>query len=436
MWKQIVTVLPAHLDGDGLVKYFPSPWLDGNPMLTAYILSISREAGRDLPNNLIEQMEKGLVAFIEGKIRRESSLRTADLSIQKLAAVEALSQRGRASAKLLSSVAVEPNLWPTSALLDWLNVLKRTEDLPDRPKRLKEAEQIIRSRLNFQGTVMNFSTEQSDRLWWLMVSADTNALRTLITFMDEGSWRNDIPRLVRGAVARQEHGRWETTIANAWGVLAMDRFSKKFEAAPVTGTTKAEMAGTAKSTDWGTDKKGKTLSFPWQEGTAKISLRHTGGGKPWATFMSLAAIPLKEPLSNGYRIKKTVTPIEQRVKNRWSRGDVARVRLEIDAQNDMTWVAVSDPVPAGTTILGSGLGRDSAIVAEGERNRSWPVFDERAFEAYRAYYDYLPKGKFVTEYTVRFNNEGNFRLPPTRVEALYTPEMFGESPNHSLSVGE
>jgi uncharacterized protein YfaS (alpha-2-macroglobulin family) len=102
----------------------------------------------------------------------------------------------------------------------------------------------------------------------------------------------------------------------------------------------------------------------------------------------------------------------------------------------MTWVAVSDPVPAGTTILGSGLGRDSAIVAEGERNRRWPVFEERAFDAYRAYYDYLPKGKFVTEYTVRFNNEGNFRLPPTRVEALYAPEMFGESPNPPLRVGE
>ncbi|KAF0219583.1 MAG: alpha-2-macroglobulin domain-containing protein [Geobacteraceae bacterium] len=436
VWKQIVTVLPSYLDSDGLVKYFPSPWLDGNPVLTAYILSISKEAGRDLPDNLIRQMEKGLVAFIEGKIRRESSLRTADLSIQKLAAVEALSQRGRASAKLLSSVAVEPNLWPTSAVLDWLNVLKRTHDLPDRIKRLKEAEQIIRSRLNFQGTVMNFSTEQSDRLWWLMVSTDTNALRTLLTFMDEGTWRSDMPRLVRGAVARQQQGRWETTIANAWGVVALDRFSKKFEATPVTGSTKAEMAGTAKSTDWGKDKKGKTLSFPWPEGTMKVSLRHTGGGKPWATLLSLAAIPLKEPLFSGYRIKKTVTPIEQRDKNRWSRGDVARVRLEIEAQSDMTWVAVSDPVPAGTTILGSGLGRDSAIMAEGGRNRSWPVFDERSFEAYRAYYDYLPKGKFVTEYTVRFNNEGNFRLPPTRVEALYAPEMYGETPNLPLSVGE
>jgi alpha-2-macroglobulin len=436
LWRQTLTVLPAYLDGNGLVKYFPSPWLDGNPMLTAYILSISKEAGRELPAALIKQMEAGLTAFIEGKIHRESTLRMADLSIQKLAAVEALSQRGRASAQLLSSVTIEPNLWPTSAVLDWLNVLKRTRDLPDRAKRLKEAEQIIRSRLNFQGTVMNFSTEQSDRLWWLMVSTDTNALRTLITFMDEGGWRDDIPRLVRGAMARQTHGRWETTIANAWGVVALDRFSKKFEATPASGATRAELAGTAKAIDWATEKKGNTLSFPWPERAAKLSLQHSGAGNPWVTVMSLAAIPLNKPLSSGYRINKTITPIEQRVKNSWSRGDVARVRLEIDAQSDMTWVAVSDPVPAGTTILGSGLGRDSTIVTRGERNRSWPVFDERAFEAYRAYYDYLPKGKMVTEYTIRFNNEGKFRLPPTRVEALYAPEMFGEAPNRTLSVRE
>jgi alpha-2-macroglobulin len=436
LWRQIVTVLPSHLDAHGLVKYFPSPWLEGSPMLTAYILSISREAERELPENLIEQMEQGLVAFVEGKIRRESAFRTADLSIQKLAAIEALSQRDKSKAQYLASIAVEPNLWPTSAVLDWLNILRRTQDIPDHAKRLTEAEQIIRSRMNFQGTVMNFSTEQSDRLWWLMVSTDTNALRTLLAFTEEKSWREDIPRLVRGALARQQHGHWETTIANAWGVVALERFSKRFEATPVSGSTKAELAGTAKTTDWGKDGHGKTLSFPWPEKTARLSLRHNGGGKPWATVMSLAAIPLKEPLSSGYHIKKTVTPVEQRMKGRWSHGDIARVRLEVEAQSDMTWVAVNDPVPAGTTILGSGLGRDSEIVTEGERKQSWPVFDERAFEAYRAYYDYLPKGKLVTEYTLRFNNEGTFHLPPTRVEALYAPEMFGAQPNPTLKVGE
>jgi uncharacterized protein YfaS (alpha-2-macroglobulin family) len=102
----------------------------------------------------------------------------------------------------------------------------------------------------------------------------------------------------------------------------------------------------------------------------------------------------------------------------------------------MTWVAVNDPVPAGATILGTGLGRDSAIMTEGERSRSRPVFEERAFEAYRAYYDFVPKGRFVTEYSLRFNNGGNFHLPATRVEALYAPEMFGEVPNHPVLVGE
>jgi len=38
------------------------------------------------------------------------------------------------------------------------------------------------------------------------------------------------------------------------------------------------------------------------------------------------------------------------------------------------------------------------------------------------------------EYTVRLNNEGTFLLPPTRVEALYAPEMFGEIPNAPVEV--
>lgn len=38
------------------------------------------------------------------------------------------------------------------------------------------------------------------------------------------------------------------------------------------------------------------------------------------------------------------------------------------------------------------------------------------------------------EYTVRLNNTGIFSLPPSRVEALYAPEVFGEAPNGKVSV--
>jgi uncharacterized protein YfaS (alpha-2-macroglobulin family) len=112
------------------------------------------------------------------------------------------------------------------------------------------------------------------------------------------------------------------------------------------------------------------------------------------------------------------------------------VRLELEAQSDMTWVVVDDPIPAGATVLGSGLGNDSAIGTRGEKAAGWayPAFQERTFTAFRSYYEFVPKGKWSVEYTVRVNNAGKFNLPPTRVEAMYSPEMFGVLPNAPVEV--
>jgi uncharacterized protein YfaS (alpha-2-macroglobulin family) len=86
--------------------------------------------------------------------------------------------------------------------------------------------------------------------------------------------------------------------------------------------------------------------------------------------------------------------------------------------------------------LGSGLGRDSDIATQGEKKSGdgWPAFEERSFEVYRSYYQFLPKGVTKMDYTVRLNNVGEFALPPTRVEAMYAPEMFGEVPNARVKV--
>ena len=174
----------------------------------------------------------------------------------------------------------------------------------------------------------------------------------------------------------------------------------------------------------------------WPRRRARAStLAQDGTGAPWVTLQSIAAIPLKEPLSSGYRITRTVTPIQQQATDEWRRGDIARVTLEVEAQADMTWVVVDDPLPAGSTALGRGLGGDSTLATQGERRQGtvWPAFEERTFTAYRAYFRYVPKGRFVVEYTVRLNNPGAFNLPATRVEAMYAPEMFGEMPNAAWS---
>jgi hypothetical protein len=436
-WNTLMERLPSYLDGDGLAKYFPSMQL-GSDVLTSYLIAIADEAGWKIPPNSLERMVGGLRDFIEGRVIRYSSLPTADLSIRKLAAVEALSRGGQAQPNLISSITIEPNLWPTSAVIDWFNILRRLPAIRNQAERLKEAEQILRTRLNFQGTTMGFSTERTDFWWWCMVSPDQNSVRLLLSMLQSPEWKEDIPRLVRGALGRQKRGHWDTTVANAWGVIAMEKFSRAFEKTPVTGTTKASLAGETQSVDWSTDPKGKTVSFGWPKQRSAVSISPATTGAPWATIQILAAIPLREPFSTGYKITKTITPVEQKTRGVWSTGDIARVRLQLEAQSDMTWVVVSDPIPGGAAILGTGLGRDSMMATQGEVRKGWvwPAFEERSFESFRAYYEFVPKGQWTVEYTVRLNNEGQFNLPPTRAEAMYSPEMFGEIPNGVFKVND
>jgi uncharacterized protein YfaS (alpha-2-macroglobulin family) len=154
------------------------------------------------------------------------------------------------------------------------------------------------------------------------------------------------------------------------------------------------------------------------------------------TIRANAASPLKTPRESGFSITRTVTPVEQQAPGTLRRGDVVRVHIDVDAQSDMTWVVVDDPIPAGATVLGSGLGGQSGTLTRDERTQGWAwlAFEQRAYDAYRGYYRFVPKGRFSTEYTLRLNTPGAFQLPPTRVEAMYAPEMFGERPNESVIV--
>ncbi|MBL8037176.1 MAG: hypothetical protein JNN16_06700 [Nitrospira sp.] len=434
IWKKITDDLPAYLDGDGLAKYWPG-MNGGSDVLTAYLLAVAHEAGRPIPAVTLEHMLSGLTKFVQGSSAGYSPLNTSDLTIRKLAAIEALSRYDKAEVGMLDAISITPNRWPTSAVIDWVNILRRVPDVKDEAKRKAEGEQVLRTRLNFQGTTMGFSTEQEDKLWWLMTSVDTNVVRLVLTELDSSKWKDDMPRIMRGAIARQKRGHWDVTTANAWGALAVRRFAAAFEREAMTGTTTAVLGSQSDVVNWSKEEKGAARYFSWPDQQAEVAVHHQGTGKPWVTVQSRAAIPLTEPFSSGYRIVKTMTSVSQKQAGQWTQGDVVRVRLDIEAQADMTWVVVNDPIPGGASVMG-GVGRERQLLTQDEVRKGWvwPAFEERSFEAFKAYYAYVPKGTFTVEYTVRLNQAGLYQLPSTRVEAMYAPEMLGELPNHEFEV--
>ncbi len=444
-WAALGAELAGTLDRDGLASYFPPRPEDpprGSDRLTAYLVSAAHEAGAAWPDAVRDSMLQGLAAFVEGRIERRFNAPRADLDLRKLAALDALARHGRVQPRMLDSVRWAPNDWPTSAVLDAWSLLRRVEALPARAARLDEVQRVLRARLVEGGSTLRFSSEAGDDLWWLMDGPDGNAAKLLLAAVDSPAWQDDVPRIVNGTLARQRQGAWATTTANLWGVLALERFSARFEAVPVSGRSTLAAGGQSRAVDWKATPDGSSQMLPWG---AALQAAHAGTGRPWLSVQTLAAVPLKAALSAGYRITRTVTAVQRQRPARpdkpdhpdvWTRGDIVRVTLEIDALGDMAWVVVSDPVPAGAALLGSGLGRDASLATRGEKREGsgWLAFEERAADAWRSYYGWLPRGHHVLSYTLRLNTSGRFVLPPSRVEAMYAPETFGELPNAAIEV--
>ncbi len=385
-------------------------------------------------------MLQALNGYVEGRSKDNDWAPTGDASLyRRINALSALARYGEKPTRAAAALDLDLLRLPTSALIDWVQVLAALNELPQRDKKLAEARQELRNRLSYAGSRLVFTSEREDYWWWMMLSADANAFRLIDAMLDVPEWQDDLPRLLQGALERQVRGSWQTTTANAWARVSLDRFARKFERTPVAGSTLASLAKASAELDW---KKASDpaapLALPWPSTPGKddkLAIAHNGSGKPWANIQILAAIPDGPARNAGYRVTRKVTPIQEKTPGKVSRGDLWRVSLSIESDLDMSWVAVNDPIPGGARIMGDGDGRDSALATRGEESRGhWPTYVERSFSAYRAYYAMLPKGRTTLEYTIRLNNAGNFTLPATRVEAMYAPDVFGEVPNRRVVV--
>ncbi|WP_197424284.1 hypothetical protein, partial [Sphingomonas sp. CCH9-E2] len=154
----------------------------------------------------------------------------------------------------------------------------------------------------------------------------------------------------------------------------------------------------------------------------------------WASVQVKAAVPLTQPLNAGYKLTRTVEVVQAKTKGVLTRGDVLKVTLTVEASADRSWVVISDPVPAGATVIGS-LGGQSQMLAEGT-GAGGTSYVERGRDAWRGYFAWMPRGTHSVSYAMRLNAAGRLQLPPSRVEAMYSPEIRAAVPNQPMVVAQ
>ena len=447
LWDRQMAALPRYLDAQGLVKFFPADWLAGDDTLTAYVLTMAAETGWAIPDDPRGKMVAGLKRVVGGGGRSHEDVfvgvkgvglvgranLAGDLALRRVGAIAALARAGEAALPMLDTVAADPNAWPTSTVADWLDAVTI---LQAPPALADAATAVLRARLDSQGTALSLT--RPDAMWWLLGSGDGTAARVLLATANRPEWAGDAARVARGLVVRRDRaGAWDTTVSNALATVALARFSARFERVPVTGASTVALGAASRTVAFAAADVPAPVMLPWPPGPAPLTLTHGGAGAPWATVSARSAVPLRQPYASGYAVRRTITPVSQARGGEWHKGDVMRVRIEVDTRADANWTVIDDPVPAGATILGGGLGGRSVILDAGgvaTASGPSPAYVERKQEAARAYFDYVPRGRIAYEYSVRLGTPGTFAMPPTHIEALYVPGMIALVPNATLTV--
>nr|WP_080634509.1 MG2 domain-containing protein [Leptospira weilii] len=430
-WDSIMDQLNTYLDGDGLLRFFPSS-LYGSEILTAYVLILSSESGYKIPEQTQGTLLEALNRYNNGLLYRNSYISNTDFLLKRIIVLDAMSRFQVVGDDVIRSVQTDPKILPTDILISLRNIYSKSGIYK---KQIPALDVLLKSRYRIQGTSYNFADESS--LWWLLSSNDSTVMRTILSVAKDPSWKEDLPRLIRGAIVRQSKGHWDITPANALGILAFQAYSKQFEKDNVEGNTTITLENNTNTLEWKNQKDPPTLSIPMPRNTQNLEFVQNGNGKPYAVIHTKAALPLKEKLESGMKMEKEILDESGSKKSSFKEGDLVRVRLKIQTESDLSWIAVKDPIPAGANILGSGLGNDSRSGAELAQDDNWwssPTFVERKWEGYTAYFEYLPAGSATLEYVYRINHSGKFVLPPTRAEAMYLPDQFVELPNPDQTV--
>ncbi|MEG2810818.1 MAG: hypothetical protein RR889_09260, partial [Akkermansia sp.] len=122
--------------------------------------------------------------------------------------------------------------------------------------------------------------------------------------------------------------------------------------------------------------------------------------------------------------QKTLLPDNANVKS----GDIIEVELIINLKNEVEYLFLADPKPAGCEAknITSGYSTSGNVFA----------YREAGDENTRFFISKLPAGTHKITFRLRAERPGTFSALPTVIEAMYAPSLRGNSKEEKLSIQE
>lgn len=292
--------------------------------------------------------------------------------------------------------------------------------------------------------------------WWNW-NTDTRSTAIILDLYSRFDPASDLaPNIVRWLMVARTAGHWETTQETAWALIALTdwmvatgELDANFDY-DVSFNNQLMAQGTAsRETIRQTTDLQIAIRDMLLDQVNQLSIgRSEGPGRLYYTAHLETYLPVQdvEPIGRGVMVAREYTaascdPDKETCEQLDSipLGEAVRVKLTIVAPNDLYYVVVEDPLPAGAEAVDQTLLTSSSIDADQGWSPSnqeyrwgywgWWWFNQTQMldEKVVLFADYLPEGTYEYTYTMRASLPGEFQVLPTTAREFYFPEVFGRS---------
>jgi uncharacterized protein YfaS (alpha-2-macroglobulin family) len=438
---------------------------ESNPYITAYVvyaLAKARESGFEVDPSVLE---RGL-SYLNGQLvgaREFRGYREANRQAYILYAMAEAGAIGRASEYTGDLYEHREKLSHYGRALLALTL-----------NRVEQGDARIRTLLSdlsnaaiLSATGAHWEEQRHDRWAMNTDTRSTGIILDALALLDPDNAL--IPNVVRWLMVARKDGIWETTQETAWALIALTdwmvvtgELHGNYEyAVAVNGDELA--AGQVDAGNVGQSVKlhVAVADLLRERGNVLNVGRGPGEGRLYYTAHLRAYLPVEEiePANRGIIVYRQYSdpdcrpqegeacPELQEVRV----GDTVQVKLTIIAPNDLYYVVVEDPLPAGGEGIDTSLATTSLLEQDPRLQREtdspvwrdlywwwwrWYSRTEMRDEKVVLFADYLPKGTYEYTYTFRATLPGEYRVIPTVASEMYFPEVFGRSDGRVLTIAQ
>jgi alpha-2-macroglobulin len=480
-------------NGDGGFGFWErsrsEPWLSA---YASFAIGAAAEQKRFVPRDVIERMREYLVFNLAAATRRfkKPEWRPSDDSSDEAPEAkdtpesidkrEAEKKMDFVSATLVANALVglgTPNPGALNVLYDaraaqplfaQAALLRAMAKSDMSAAQLKTLRGEVEARLRVGPSEVDVDEPSDDRLGAVLESPTRSLSMVLSALLAVDPKHVLAPRIARRLLATRRDGGWRTTQEDAWALMALADYRRAQErgasAREVTvtlggddllkssfplGSLREDKVTLAASE---LARRGGPLSFAVSgEGPVFFSaeLRYATATLPTRArdeglFVKkyVRSVPASEVAAAASSIPKVSAASVPA-------GDLVLVDLLFESAEPRDHVVLDDPLPAGLEALDYDLDTTSRGAADAEAKAHekdhktvWlgttfreatsrrEVRDDRVVTFYR----HLEPGMYRVTYLARATSIGTFVVPPTRIEAMYAPEVYGRTGATSLVV--